>query len=97
VTRLRSALRAGGSPARWLLIGVVRLYRLTLSGWLGGRCKYYPSCSAYAEEAIRRHGALRGSGLAAWRLVRCNPYSKGGVDHVPGHVPYDGMVHGAMG
>jgi uncharacterized protein len=93
---LRSALRAAGSPVSWLLIGILRVYRLTLSGWLGGRCKYYPSCSVYAEEAVRRHGALRGSGLAVWRLLRCNPYSKGGVDHVPGRAPYDGIAHGVM-
>jgi uncharacterized protein len=97
VTRLRSAVDIAGSPARWLLVGVIRAYRLTLSGWLGGQCKYYPSCSSYAEEAVRRHGALRGSALAAWRLIRCNPYSKGGVDHVPGHASYDGMAHGATG
>jgi putative membrane protein insertion efficiency factor len=97
VTRLRSAVRAASSPVRWLLIAVIRGYRLTLSGWLGGRCKYYPSCSAYAEEAVGRHGVLRGSILAAWRLLRCNPYSKGGVDQVPGHVPYDGMAQRAAG
>jgi uncharacterized protein len=97
VTRLRSALRVAGSPVRWLVLAGIRVYRLTLSGWLGGRCKYYPSCSAYAEEAVGRHGVLRGSVLAAWRLLRCNPYSNGGVDHVPGHVPYDGIAHGAAG
>jgi uncharacterized protein len=97
VNGFRAAVGRAGSPARWLLIGLVRAYRLTLAGWLGGRCKYYPSCSAYAEEALRRHGALRGTGLALWRLLRCNPYSKGGVDHVPGHTPYDGIAHGATG
>ena len=80
------------SPLARLLIGAVRLYRATLSGWLGGRCKYYPSCSAYAEEAFRAHGAFRGVALASWRLLRCNPYSRGGVDHVPGHVPYDVFI-----
>ncbi|MCL1899109.1 MAG: membrane protein insertion efficiency factor YidD [Promicromonosporaceae bacterium] len=47
------------------------------------RCKYYPSCSRYAMEAIEAHGALRGARLAAWRLLRCNPWSLGGVDDVP--------------
>ena len=46
-------------------------------------CKYYPSCSQYALTAVRRHGALRGTGLALWRLLRCNPWSLGGVDDVP--------------
>jgi putative membrane protein insertion efficiency factor len=80
------------SPLARVLIGAVRLYRATLSGWLGGRCKYYPSCSAYAEEAFRVHGAVRGLALASWRLLRCNPYSRGGVDHVPGHLPYDVVI-----
>jgi putative membrane protein insertion efficiency factor len=97
MTRVRDALRSAGTPVRWILVGAVRIYRLTLSGWLGGRCKYYPSCSAYAEEALRIHGAARGTALAAWRVLRCNPYSKGGVDHVPGHHAYDGVPPGALG
>ncbi|HXF36964.1 MAG TPA: membrane protein insertion efficiency factor YidD [Actinomycetota bacterium] len=72
-----------GAPARLVLVGLIRLYRLTLSGWLGGQCRFQPSCSAYAEEAVRRHGALRGSALAAWRVARCGPFTEGGVDHVP--------------
>lgn len=47
-------------------------------------CKYEPSCSCYGEEAIRRHGVVRGSALALWRVLRCNPWSKGGYDPVPG-------------
>ncbi len=50
---------------------------------LGQRCKYYPSCSNYAVEALREHGAVRGTGMAAWRLLRCNPFSNGGYDPVP--------------
>jgi len=65
----------------------VRLYQRMLSPLLGQRCRYYPSCSAYAVEAIERHGVLKGSWLAGWRLLRCNPFSPGGVDHVPGHEP----------
>jgi putative membrane protein insertion efficiency factor len=72
-----------GAPARLALVGLIRLYRLLLSGWLGGQCRFYPSCSHYAEEAIRRHGALRGSLLAVWRIARCGPFTKGGVDPVP--------------
>ena len=80
---VRRALWLAGAPLRALLIGLVRLYRLTLSGWLGGQCRFYPSCSHYAERAIRMHGALKGSALAAWRVLRCNPFGRGGVDPVP--------------
>jgi putative membrane protein insertion efficiency factor len=83
VTPFRKVLWAAGTPARLLLIGLVRLYRLTLSGWLGGQCRFYPSCSHYAEDAIRLHGAVRGSAMAAWRIARCGPFTAGGVDHVP--------------
>jgi len=60
----------------------VRAYRRFFSPAISPRCRYYPSCSAYAEESIRELGAVRGSILAAWRLLRCNPLSKGGVDKV---------------
>jgi putative membrane protein insertion efficiency factor len=59
----------------------VHAYRLLVSPLLGPRCKYYPSCSQYALDAIREWGILRGVVLAAWRLLRCNPWSHGGVDH----------------
>lgn len=63
----------------------VRGYRLLLSPivpqTIGGRCKYHPSCSQYALDALREFGFLRGSALAAWRLLRCNPWSRGGVDY----------------
>ena len=71
------------NPLTWLLIGAVRGYQLIVSPWIAPRCKYYPSCSAYAVTALRTHGALRGTRLAVWRLLRCNPWSLGGVDHVP--------------
>ena len=61
----------------------LRLYRAVISPALGPRCRYYPSCSAYAEEAIREHGIVRGTGLGVWRLLRCNPFSHGGYDPVP--------------
>jgi uncharacterized protein len=60
----------------------IRLYRRLISPALGQRCKYHPSCSAYALQAIRTYGILRGSVLAAWRLLRCNPWSHGGFDPV---------------
>jgi uncharacterized protein len=64
------------------LTAPIRLYQRTISPALPRRCKYEPTCSAYAAEALRRHGALRGLALAAWRLLRCNPFSHGGYDPV---------------
>jgi putative membrane protein insertion efficiency factor len=66
-----------------LLIWIVRAYRLVLSPMLGQNCRFYPSCSSYAIEALQTHGALRGSWLAARRLCRCHPWNAGGVDPVP--------------
>jgi len=65
------------------LIGFVKLYRLVLSPWLGANCRYFPSCSSYAIEAIKVHGPIKGTFMSAWRIVRCNPFSKGGYDPVP--------------
>jgi uncharacterized protein len=70
------------SAARELVAAPIRFYRRAISPGLPSRCKYHPSCSAYAVEALRRHGVLRGAVLAALRLVRCNPWSHGGVDFV---------------
>jgi putative membrane protein insertion efficiency factor len=72
------------AAATAVLVGLVRGYQLVVSPWLGPTCKYYPSCSAYAVTALQVHGPLRGTRLAVWRLLRCNPWSDGGVDHVPG-------------
>ena len=72
-----------GAPARTLLLGVIGVYRAVFSGWLGGQCRFSPTCSQYAHDAIRAHGAFRGSALAAWRIARCNPYGRGGLDPVP--------------
>jgi hypothetical protein len=69
--------------ARLLVLAAIRLYRGLLSPWLGGSCRYWPSCSSYAEEAVRRHGALRGGWLAVRRLSRCHPLAGHGVDPVP--------------
>jgi len=66
-----------------LLILLIQAYRLVLSPLLGPRCRFHPTCSAYAIEAIRLHGALRGSALAARRIVRCHPLNPGGIDPVP--------------
>jgi putative membrane protein insertion efficiency factor len=66
---------------KFLAMGLVYAYRWTVSPLLGNRCKYYPSCSQYALDAFREFGFLKGSVLAGWRLLRCNPWSHGGVDH----------------
>jgi hypothetical protein len=76
---------------RYLLLAIIRLYQKTLSpdhGWFKSRhpygyCRYYPSCSMYAHDAIKKFGVLKGTWLATKRVVRCNPWSKGGIDHIP--------------
>jgi putative membrane protein insertion efficiency factor len=70
------------SALRGILVAPIRLYQRTLSPALPSRCKYHPSCSEYAVQAVRRYGVLRGVVLAGWRLLRCNPWSHGGVDFV---------------
>ncbi len=67
---------------RTLAVLPIRLYQRLISPALGSRCKYYPSCSEYAAQAISRFGILRGLVLAGWRLLRCNPWSHGGFDPV---------------
>jgi uncharacterized protein len=66
-----------------MLLAFVGFYRIFLSPFFGGACKFYPSCSKYAQEAIARHGARRGIALALKRLGRCRPFTKGGFDPVP--------------
>lgn len=68
-----------------LLIAPIRFYRFFLSPWIGRQCRFTPSCSAYAIEAIETHGACKGLWLAARRIGRCNPWSHGGLDPVPPH------------
>jgi hypothetical protein len=70
------------STLRGVVLGPIRLYQRVISPALPARCKYHPTCSQYAVEAIRRYGVLRGLVLAAWRVLRCNPWSHGGVDFV---------------
>ena len=79
---------SGGSPPRpalpaRLLLLAIEAYRALLAPLLGGHCRFWPSCSVYAEEAVRRHGARRGSWLALRRLLRCQPFARGGIDPVP--------------
>lgn len=66
-----------------VLLVLIRLYQLCLSPFFGGQCRFYPTCSVYAAEAIDTHGALRGGWLAVRRLLRCHPFHAGGVDLVP--------------
>ena len=68
---------------RRVLIALVKAYRLLLSPWLGNACRFEPTCSVYAIEALDRHGALAGSYLAGRRLLRCHPWCNGGCDPVP--------------
>lgn len=65
-----------------LIVFVIRFYQRFISPLLGPRCRFYPSCSQYALQAVQKYGAIRGSYLAVWRLLRCNPFSPGGYDPV---------------
>lgn len=66
-----------------ILLWCLRAYQFALSPWLGNQCRFAPTCSQYALEAVQRHGALRGTWLAAARLARCHPWHAGGIDPVP--------------
>ena len=78
-----SARGVAAHAVQRLLLGLIRLYQLTLSPWLGRQCRYEPTCSVYAAEALERHGVRRGSWLAAKRLGRCHPWGSSGYDPVP--------------
>ncbi len=71
------------SVPRRLLVALVNVYRLFFKAWLGNACRFEPSCSAYALQALQRHGAVKGTWLTAGRLLRCHPYCAGGCDPVP--------------
>jgi hypothetical protein len=79
--RLDGAARV--SPLAWPMILLIRVYQRVISPVLPPSCRFYPSCSAYAVEALQVHGLVRGSGLTVWRLLRCAPWHPGGVDPVP--------------
>lgn len=68
---------------KYIILGLINFYKKFISPLTPPRCKYYPTCSSYACTAVKRFGALRGSALAIWRILRCNPWSMGGVDYVP--------------
>lgn len=65
------------------LIFLVRVYQVSLSPWLGGQCRYVPTCSQYTIAALNRYGALRGGLMGLWRILRCHPFTRGGYDPVP--------------
>ncbi|MGN6088648.1 MAG: membrane protein insertion efficiency factor YidD [Actinomycetes bacterium] len=88
-----SALRFLRRLATALLLMLVRAYQRLISPLLGPRCRFYPSCSAYAITALQRHGPWRGSALAARRLLRCHPWNPGGVDYVPEVGAVRGRLH----
>ena len=73
-------------PQQALML-LVRAYRLLLKPWLGNACRFEPSCSAYTLQALQQHGAMGGSALGAWRLLRCHPWCNGGHDPVPENLP----------
>jgi len=69
---------------RAALLGAIKAYRLSVGQVFGGSCRFYPSCSAYAEQAVAELGVVRGVVLSTWRLLRCSPLSAGGIDYPPG-------------
>ena len=99
MNRLQRAVWPIGAPFRMILIGLIHVYRFTLSGSLGGQCRFSPTCSHYAEDAIREHGAIKGSLMAAWRIARCGPFTGGGYDPVPPgrRHSYDAVIHAEAG
>jgi len=72
------------NPIRWFLIGCVRVYQRAISPWLGPHCRFQPTCSEYCIQALRKRGVFVGLCLSVWRILRCNPFCKGGYDPVPG-------------
>jgi putative membrane protein insertion efficiency factor len=76
------------NPAGRVLIFLVRMYQATLSPFIGRQCKFQPTCSNYFIQAVEIHGAVKGSRLGLWRILRCNPFTKGGFDPVPLEKPH---------
>ena len=82
--RLRDMPRTVWNLPRIFVLSLIRLYQMTLSkGLPANTCRFYPSCSHYGYQAIYKHGALKGSLMATWRVIRCNPFNPGGYDPVP--------------
>lgn len=80
---LEALLPARLQPSAWVLRGAIRLYQLTLSGHLPTQCKFTPTCSHYGLGCVRKYGTVRGGVLTTWRLLRCSPLTRGGVDPIP--------------
>lgn len=74
-------------PLRTIVLGVIRFYQLWISPLTPPSCRFYPSCSAYGMQSVERFGPLRGTRMAIWRIMRCNPWNPGGIDHVPAKGP----------
>ena len=82
--RLRDLSRTPRNWPRLVLLALIRLYQMTISRAMpADTCRFYPSCSHYGYQAIYKHGALKGSVMATWRVLRCNPFNPGGYDPVP--------------
>lgn len=71
------------NPVKWLLKKTIRIYQAGISSQTASRCRYDPTCSNYALEALEKHGVLKGCGLTIWRILRCNPFGGSGYDPVP--------------
>ena len=82
-----AAARGRLGPGQRALLAVIRFYQLAFAPMYAGSCRFIPSCSAYAAEAIERHGAARGGALAVRRLLRCHPFGRHGLDPVPASAP----------
>jgi putative membrane protein insertion efficiency factor len=81
--RLRDLPRTPRYWPRWILLAIIRAYQLTISrGLPAGTCRFYPSCSHYGYQAIYKYGVFKGSWMAIWRVLRCNPFNPGGYDPV---------------
>jgi len=81
--KVQPILHVIGLPFTWLLIGIIRIYQIAISPLLGPKCKFYPSCSAYAVDSLRNHGPIKGSVLSGYRICRCHPWQLGGLDPTP--------------
>jgi putative membrane protein insertion efficiency factor len=86
--------KGGFIVIKLLLCAPIHFYRKVVSPLLPRSCRFYPSCSSYALSALKTHGLIRGGAMAAWRLVRCNPWNPGGVDYVPAKKGFERHVSG---
>ena len=80
---LEALLPVRFQPSAWVCRGAIRLYQMTLSGHLPTQCKFTPSCSHYGLGCVRKYGTVRGGVLTTWRLLRCSPLTRGGIDPIP--------------